>query len=314
MQSPVAPLEHEGESTGTRVREHPGENPEVARFEEHRTERVTGERILPCRHHHEVRLEPPDRRDEDLTKDQGVVGAGRARLKRCVDGVSSARAGTPFIRPACPGEDPHLVDRAVEHPVRCVERHLCSVAVVHVPVDDGDPVNLAKRPCRRDGGVVEEAEPHRPIGCGMVPRRADESKTVLAQKRPLHRLPCGSGRVEGRAEGTGGDVGVRVEVTGPARRALPAERADPFDISPGMHQRQVFYRRSLGGDAACAGRHPRESGIEACLRLGVTGRVMAGKEIPRHDRAGHGDRGWVGGAGHESYPWGAAHRQKVFDG
>ena len=265
MQSPVAPLEHEGESTGTRVREHPGENPEVARFEEHRTERVTGERILPCRHHHEVRLEPPDRRDEDLTKDQGVVGAGRARLKRCVDGVSSARAGTPFIRPACPGEDPHLVDRAVEHPVRCVERHLCSVAVVHVPVDDGDPVNLAKRPCRRDGGVVEEAEPHRPVRRGVVARRADQGKRVFAAERAVHRLRSGPCRVEGRIERPPGDVGVGVDVAGPARGTLPAERVDSRDVPVRVHPCKVPGRRLLRRYAAGTGRHPGKRSLEACL-------------------------------------------------
>ena len=127
------------------------------------------------------------------------------------------------------------MDRAVEHPVRGVERRLRPVAVVQVPVHDGDPIDLAERPGRGDGNVVEETESHGPVRHGMVPWRAHQGKRVLAVERLLHRLPGGPGSIQGRIKRSPGEVGVRVDVAGPARGTRPAERADGGDVPVGVH-------------------------------------------------------------------------------
>ena len=63
-----------------------------------------------------------------------------------------------------PGIERHLVGRAVEHARIVPEDVLGAVAVVDVPVDDRDALGAVRRlrVARRDGGVVEEAEAHRP--------------------------------------------------------------------------------------------------------------------------------------------------------
>ena len=204
--------------------------------------------------------------------------------------VDLNRAGAPLIRPACSGEEPCLVDRAVEHPVRGVERCLCPVAVMQVPVKDRCPVDRLERAGCRYGSVVEEAESHSPVRPGMVPRRTDQGKRVFALERPLHRLPRGTRRIQGRIERPTGDVGVGVEVAGPSGRTRPAERPEGRDVPVRVYPGEVPERRLLRGDTVGISRHPGESGIEACLRLGVTGVVMGPEEIPRNDRVWHGYR------------------------
>ena len=72
-----------------------------------------------------------------------------------------------------------------------LERGLGAVAVVDVEVDHGDagqPVG-APRPLGPDHDIVEEAEPHRPAGLGMVARRAHRAEGVirLAGEDRVHR-------------------------------------------------------------------------------------------------------------------------------
>ena len=62
-----------------------------------------------------------------------------------------------------------------------VKRMLCAIAVMDIPVHDGDtlqPVPLLKIP-RRHGDIIEETKPHGMSGFRMVPRRTDRAKGVV---------------------------------------------------------------------------------------------------------------------------------------
>ena len=68
----------------------------------------------------------------------------------------------------------------VEHARIFLEAVLRAVAVMHVPVENGDvePVRVLQI-ARQDGDVVEQAEAHGRAAFGMVPGRAQECKAVV---------------------------------------------------------------------------------------------------------------------------------------
>ncbi len=88
--------------------------------------------------------------------------------------------------------------REVQHPAVVVEDVLGAVAVVYVPVQDGDPLQPAREGVAGgDGGVVGEAEPHPVVSSGMVARRTGDGEGRLA----------GEGAIDGRAGGPAGERG-----------------------------------------------------------------------------------------------------------
>ena len=89
--------------------------------------------------------------------------------------VSSLRAGAGIER--------HLVGRAVEHARIVPEDVLRAVAVVHVPVDDGDALGAMRllRMAGGDGDVVEQAEAHGRRFSAWWPGGRDATKTLSAR-------------------------------------------------------------------------------------------------------------------------------------
>ena len=71
--------------------------------------------------------------------------------------------------------------RGVDQIVVGFECGLRAVAVVDVEIDDRHPVEAVRlaRPQRPDGGVVEQAKAHRPVGFGVMARRAHRAKGVV---------------------------------------------------------------------------------------------------------------------------------------
>ena len=65
-----------------------------------------------------------------------------------------------------------------------VEDVLGAVAVVDVPVDDRHPLTVGGQLRGADRGVVEQAEPHRPVGEGVMPGRPGRRERDLALPRP----------------------------------------------------------------------------------------------------------------------------------
>src|SRR6185312_15116680 len=92
---------------------------------------------------------------------------------------------------------------------------LGAVAVMNVPVDDGDALGavLLLRVTGGDDGVVEEAKAHRPVGLGVVARRADGAKGIggEAAQNLVDRHADGAGCVRRRNEALRRYGGVGVE-------------------------------------------------------------------------------------------------------
>ena len=76
------------------------------------------------------------------------------------------------------------MQRDEENGVVVLEDRLRPVAVVDVPVEDRHPLDaeLRLRPPRRDRNVVEEAEPHRAVPQGVVPRGTDDGETATPDR------------------------------------------------------------------------------------------------------------------------------------
>jgi hypothetical protein len=106
---------------------------------------------------------------------------------------------------------------------RCVEKlgivfehMLRAVAVVHVEIDHGNspqPV-FGARMQSPHGHIVEDAEPHRLGGFGMVARRAHGGKHIarLAAAHGIHACDHGACRAQGGVFGTGRDDRVAVDL------------------------------------------------------------------------------------------------------
>ncbi len=134
--------------------------------------------------------------------------------------------------------------RHVQHVRIVVEDVLGAVAVVHVPIDDRHALPGCCELRRSDRDVVEEAEAHRPVGHGMVSRRAARRKGDVTRS--------GLERVDGVEHGTGGPQrggprpGRRVRV---GIEIAPASLAEAFElrhVARGVHTLEIVDGRQPG--------------------------------------------------------------------
>ena len=121
-----------------------------------------------------------------------------------------------------------LVRGAVQDAAVVVEDVLCAVAMVHVPVNDGDTVHQIQGFCSSNGRVVDETEPHGPRRSSVVARGTDQGKTAL----PVQRAFC---RGDSRSRSKGGyfvrvgiDIGIFIDI--------PAEKRALGKISANVHR------------------------------------------------------------------------------
>ena len=130
--------------------------------------------------------------------------------------------------------------RGVEQAGIVLEDGLRAVAVMHVEIDHRDPreaVHLA-RPQRADRDIVEQAEPHRPAGLGMMAGRAHGAERVvgLARDDGIDRGGDGAGGAQRRlARSRRHDrVGVDPDMAGSRHRVQQAldkaARMDAGDV------------------------------------------------------------------------------------
>ncbi len=179
-----------------------------------------------------------DRHDQLGERGDVLVVAG-ARGQRHVDGTATALAGADLAGRARPRVEGVLVRRDVEHAGIVVEAPLRPVAVMHVPIDDQQPLEAVAcaQVARADGDVVEQAKAHGPIRLGVVAGRPNEREAVVDVAR--------HDRVEDREVAAGGEArglvrprrrrGVGVEGEEP----LPRRRHDPLDVLAAVIQRQL---------------------------------------------------------------------------
>ena len=279
----VAALEEEPEPSarvGLRHLAQPRRHPTVVPgLELHAGQRVPGVGVEACGHEEKVRARLVEHRQDDALEGLGVEGAvacrGERQVQRRARGVSAA----DLRDPSAVGVQRGLMERDEEHRRIAPEDVLGSVAVVHVPVDDGDASRSHRAGLRRrHRDVVEQAEAHRAGTHGVVPRRsreqhADVRRAVHERRRELHRAARREHRrrvaarteigvgVELSARTASVEVGEVVEVRGVvhAQQRLPRGRrrdgallgAARLRDRSSASQRRLQARRTLGVIAAC---------------------------------------------------------------
>ena len=184
----------------------------------------------------EVGIEPGDHGHDQLAHRAVVVGVPAARLERHVQREAEPVAPSHVAGRARPRIEGVLVERDEQHRGVLVEHPLGAVPVVHVVVDDRDPVE-ARRPRgrRRHRHAVEQAEAHRPVRLGVMARRPHQGHG---------RGAVGEGGLDGGDDGAGRQqrhlvrgvrrVGVGVEAQAPPRRVR-----DAVDVGGPVHPGQL---------------------------------------------------------------------------
>jgi hypothetical protein len=143
-----------------------------------------------------------------------------------------------------PGIERHLVGRAIHHGRIGPEDLLGAVAVVDVEIHHRGPRDAVAllHVAGDDGGGVEEAEPHRADGLGMVPGRAHGAEAVrrTAGDHLVGRHHDAADRAQHRLEGARRHRGVGVE---PHQPLLRRGVADFRDVVDRVAQRDRLQRR-----------------------------------------------------------------------
>ena len=132
-----------------------------------------------------------------------------------------------------------------------VEDVLRAVAVVDVPIGDGDALHsvFALRIAGRDRDVVEQAEAHAAMGRGVMAGRTHDAECVLrfALHDEIDGIQAGSGGVQGDFERAGPDI--RVAGAERVRAAFHIVAGDP-DVLAGVAKREFVFgggaRRDVG--------------------------------------------------------------------
>jgi hypothetical protein len=194
-----------------------------------------------------------------------------------------------------------LVGRKKEDTAIFKEYVLRSVAVMDVPVDDGDAPEsvFPLRVTRRDGDVIEQAESHPAVGRGMVAGRPHRAEGVFpgARDDPVDRVEESAGGGPGDRERLGAVVRVaRAELAVSPAIDLGEDRAQ---VGVGVDEADLVVRRlaslhrlAFGGEAR--GFEPVEDGGDAARGLRVViPRVVAGEAAVEEQGGGfHGGGGW----------------------
>ena len=153
--------------------------------------------------------------------------AAVARPQGCIDhrivlAVFADRAGA--------GVERHLVRGAIHHRLVRPENLLRAVAVMHVEIDDRRAHNAVMflRVPRRNGGIVEQAEDHRPRGLGVMAwrPRGDEGVGGFFGQHFVDGVNGAAGGAQGRFEAAGRDRSVGVELDQALRRRRIAQLRD----------------------------------------------------------------------------------------
>ena len=151
-----------------------------------------------------------------------------------------------------------------------LHERLGAVAVVHVPVDDRDPLQaeLGLGVARGDDDVAEDAEAHRAVLEGVVPWWPDEREAA-----ELDRPDRAAGRKPRRLVGRGLTDRVPVEP------ALVLDRLDPVDVRGVVH---AFDGSARGPSTLDLGPECHEQVAQPLLGLGMP--VVPGRVQVRHRR------------------------------
>ena len=124
------------------------------------------------------------------------------------------------------------------------EDRLRPVAVVDVPVDDGDALAATAQRRRDDRDVVQQTESHGVIAQRVVTRwsHGDETDGVAMAFHLVDDRETGAGRQLGDRPRVIGRVGVGVE----RAATLVTEGAETFQVLGVVHAREFRARRAVG--------------------------------------------------------------------
>src|SRR5919112_6148438 len=195
------------------IRDQGGEASERGATQCHAPQQVVCVGVESCGDQGHPGPELPQHGQEDPAESTSIeVLAGTSR-QRHVD-----REARPFSSPhftcfTSPWIEGTLMHREVEDAGVPVEDVLGAVAVVHIPVQDGDllqPLREGVSGC--DGRVVREAEPHPVVPPRVVARRTGDGEGRLTGEGALDRRAGGPAREGGSLPGTRADRGIRAEV------------------------------------------------------------------------------------------------------
>ena len=148
---------------------------------------------------HETGFELPGTRENLLLERLYVGIVTRSRRQGYVQGETSFPSACAISRRSGSGVMRILVDARVENVRRFAERVLGPVSVMDVPIQNQDPLDLVLLLYvdRGDRDVVEQAEAHRAIPLGVVPRgsHGTEGSANLPIHHRVHRCQsCSCGR------------------------------------------------------------------------------------------------------------------------
>ena len=139
-------------------------------------QRITDMRIESRRDDHEVRREGIEGGEDDAVEGLAELDTAVTCPERRIEDVAHAR----FIARARTGIEGHLVSRTVEQVLVGPEDVLPAVTMMHIEIDDRDPLRIIARAGmqRRDCRLVEQAESHGLVLLGMVAGRPQRTEGV----------------------------------------------------------------------------------------------------------------------------------------
>ena len=264
-----------------------GQVPEIGRRQHHPAQRVDTGRVEPAGDHDGIRREVGNLLLHQPIPGRQVGVAAAARRQRDVAVEALARAA-PAIRRVAGVQRvvAILVQRHRQHVVAVVENRLGPVAVMHVPVDDGDALG---QPCGLhgfdgDGDIGQQAETVGPVGQAVVPRRTRQGIGVadVALQHVGQRRLGQPGRQRRDLEPAGAERCAQAQLT-------PAGIRQPLELLQecfGMHPRQVFPGGRRGRLAAQLGRQAGyiQQRLQPTLGLGPLGQPARRKRLhqPAH--------------------------------
>ncbi len=133
--------------------------------------------VEACRNDDQIRSELLEHRGHESAPHGDIVRVSATSFERNIQRKAKTLASSDLRRVAGAWVERKLMSGHVEDARVVVENPLRAVAVVHVEVNNRDASRpTLKRTCRRNGGIVIEAEAHRAVAFSVMAGRADERK------------------------------------------------------------------------------------------------------------------------------------------
>ena len=194
---------------------------------------------------HKIGIKFPRHRQKPMLKQFTAFPITCSRSHWQIKRVTTAASGTTFLGPTCTGIAGRRVLVQAAKKYRCIvfKGMLCSVAVVHVPIKYQDFIKtmFSLQVSTGDGHVIKQAETHRPIILGVMPRRPQGTKPVDSHVRYDH-VTCRESqrhRLAGDFERFRTNRRIRLINVSPA---FPARRIQAVDILTTMNLSDPFVR------------------------------------------------------------------------